>query len=106
MSKVTQQWAAWEQEPRFLPASPPPPNSFLRRVGFSWHLPGTRRQMGNGVAKMPEEGFRAQEWEILDNLSCLGEVMDMVKRGRTSGSTSGRCSLTPTEHITFSESLF
>lgn len=41
---------------------------------------------------MHEEGFRAHEWEIVDNLSCLGEVMEMVKRGRMKGSTSGRCS--------------
>lgn len=41
---------------------------------------------------MYEEGFRAHEWEILDNPSCLGEVMEMVKGGRMKSNTSGRCS--------------
>lgn len=92
LSKVTQQWEEWGQEPRSSASFSPPLHGFLERVGFSWQLPGTRRQMGKWVGKIHKEGFRTHEWEILDNLSFFSEVMEMVKRGRIKCSISGKCS--------------
>jgi len=80
LSKVTQQQEEWGQELRSSASFSPPPNSFLERVGFSWQLPDTRRQMGMWAGKIHKEGFRAHEWEVLDNLSFLSEVTEMVKR--------------------------
>ena len=90
LSKVTQQREEWGQELRSSASFSPPPNSFLERVGFSWQLPDTRRQMGMWAGKIHKEGFRAHEWEILDNLSFLSEVTEMVKRGRTKGNIFGK----------------
>ena len=80
LSKVTQQREEWGQELRSSASFSPPPNSFLERVGFSWQLPDTRRQMGMWAGKIHKEGFGAHKWEILDNLSFLSEVTEMVKR--------------------------
>ena len=90
LSKVTQQLEEWGQELRSSASFSPPPDSFLERVAFSWQLPDTRRQMGMWAGKNHKEGFRAHEWEILDKLSFLSEVMEMVKRGRTKGSIFGK----------------
>ena len=92
LSEVTQQWEEWGQELRSSASLAPPSNGFLKRVGFSWHLPGTRRQMGKWVGRMHEERFRAHEWEILDNPSFLSEVIEMVKRGRIKCNIFGKCS--------------
>lgn len=91
LSKVTQQWAEWGQEPLCPASFPPPLSGFLERVGFSWQLPGTGRQMGKWEGKIHKEGFRAHEWEILDNVSFLSEVLEMVKRNRIQCNISGKC---------------
>lgn len=87
----------------FFRQLPPPLHCLLKRVGFSWQLPGTGRQMGESVGKIPKEGFRAHEWEIPDNLSFLSEV---TERGRIKCGISGKYSPDTHQSIISFESSF
>lgn len=58
------------------------------------------------MGKIHKEGFRAREWEILDNLSFLSEVTEMGKEAELNATFLENVPLTPTKNITFFESSF
>jgi hypothetical protein len=41
------------------------------------------------VGKINKEGFRAHEWELLDNVSFFSEIVKMVRRDRIKYNISG-----------------